>query len=560
MAARGKRPATKQLLADFNLPVFQEILDCVEDELLVIDRDRRLILANTAARRRLGLEKDANLSPGRHCYEVLQGRETPCNYPLWECPLEKVLDRGGGVTVLQPTHQEGATRYVSITLCPLRHGVDDKEAVIEVRRDVTAERDLEAHIVRQRHQLLTLNHISNAVSLFHNLDGILNIALEDILELVDGVAGGILLLEEKTQALYYRVQRGLSTRYLENDRIALGDGLAGTAAQEGKPLLIEDIAHDPRVTPRDLVNAEGIKSAISIPLKSRDKVVGVISVFSHMTRRFSAEDASLLNSIGDYLGTAIDQAELYERLERVGERYKILLQHALTAQENERKRVARELHDDTAQSLTSLTLSLQAVIGLAELKGYNDPVFLEKIKKTHSQAVQIGNEIVKLMKELRPTLLDELGLPAAIHRYTKDNLQARGINVSTDYKGTDQRLPSEVEVTLFRITQGAIGNILEHSEAKNVSVKLECSDTQCKLVIADDGKGFDVSRLTSVERDGRGAGLFIMRERTSLLGGRGYVQSKPGGGTKVIVELPLNRTVADLAEGLTGENDTGLDS
>jgi signal transduction histidine kinase len=181
---------------------------------------------------------------------------------------------------------------------------------------------------------------------------------------------------------------------------------------------------------------------------------------------------------------------------------------------------------------------------------------LEKLKKTHSYAVNIGNEIVQLMKELRPTLLDELGLPAAIHRYAKDNLQSHGINVTFDFKSTDQRLPPEIEVTLFRIAQGAIGNILEHSEAKNALVKLECNGTECTLIIADDGKGFDVSKLTSVDRSGRGAGLFIMRERTSLLGGSGYVESKPGKGTKLIARVPLDRTVEDLAKELTDEEDT----
>ena len=284
---------------------------------------------------------------------------------------------------------------------------------------------------------------------------------------------------------------------------------------------------------------------MSVPLKAKDRVVGVMNVFSHTAGRFSAEEISLLNSIGDYLGTTIEQATLYERLARVGERYKVLLQHSLTAQEQERKRIAQELHDETAQALTSLTLSLQAIIGTAEIKGYNDPEFIEKLKQVHSNAVRAGNEIVRLMKELRPTLLDELGMSAAIHRYAKSTLQAHGINVSTEFIGTDQRFPSEVEVTLFRIAQGAIGNILEHSKAKNAAIKVECNDSECVLMIEDDGTGFDVSKLTQVEHSGRGAGLFILRERTSQLGGSGNVESSPGKGTKVIAKIPLARNVID---------------
>ncbi len=171
----------------------------------------------------------------------------------------------------------------------------------------------------------------------------------------------------------------------------------------------------------------------------------------------------------------------------------------------------------------------------------------------HSYAVHAGTEIVKIMKELRPTLLDELGLLAAIHRYAKDNLQARGINVSAEFIGTDRRFPPEVEVTLFRVAQGLIGNILEHSQAKNASIKLECDATKCVLQVKDDGKGFDVSKITQVEPGGRGAGLFTMKERISLLGGNCHIESKPGQGSHIRAEVPL-------VEEVTGEEDKSANS
>jgi signal transduction histidine kinase len=143
------------------------------------------------------------------------------------------------------------------------------------------------------------------------------------------------------------------------------------------------------------------------------------------------------------------------------------------------------------------------------------------------------------MKELRPSLLDELGMPAAIHRYAKDTLQAQGINVSANFTGVGERFPSEVEVTLFRVAQGLIGNILEHSEAKNTSIKLDCDENECTLYIEDDGKGFDVKNLTRVDPSGRGAGLFTLKERISLVGGNCRIDSQPGKGTKVTVIVPL---------------------
>lgn len=539
-----KETAIQRATTDVGLDIsLQDVLDDVEDELLVVDSEYRIRFANLAARSRL--QKGVESPTGRVCYKVFHGRDRPCGAPLWDCPLGKVLESGSVTTVIHPERILGADKYLKITAYPLRDSYGNTKAIVELRRDVTTERQLETQVLRRHHQLSALSHISSAVSGLLDLDAILGIALDNVLDIIDGTIGGVLLLDEKAKTLHYRMQRGLSAKYAEEMRIAFSEGIAGRVAQTGEPILLEDISKDLRTVRPDLISAEGIKGFVSIPLKAKDKVVGVMNVASHTAGRFGADDMYLLNSIGDYLGTAIEQARLYERLARVGERYKVLLQHSLTAQEEERKRIARELHDETSQALTSLTLNLQAIIQMAEMKGIKDAELMEKLKTTHSYAVRAGHEVVRLMKELRPTLLDELGMPAAIHRYAKDTLQAQGINVSAEFRGTDERFPPEVEVTLFRIAQAAIGNILEHSGAKNVSIKLECNDSECVLTIEDDGKGFDVSKLTRVDPSGRGAGLFTMRERTSLMGGTGYVESKPGRGTRVIAKVPLSRDVID---------------
>ncbi|MFC2058687.1 GAF domain-containing protein [Chloroflexota bacterium] len=515
----------------------QHVMDGVEDELVVIDSEYRVRFANSAVQSRF--QKRVVSPVGKLCYKVFYSRNKPCNVPLWPCPLREVVRVGKTITVVHHDNTLGTGKYLKVTAYPLRDSNGNITAIVEVRRDVTAERELESQILRRHHQLLTLSRISGAVSGLWNLDDILRIALDNVLEIINGDIGGILLFDEGTGTLYYRMQRGLSAKYAEGVRVHIGEGIGGRVAQTGEPILLEDISKDTRTAHPDLVSAEGLRGFVSIPLKAKDKVVGVMNIASHMAGRFSADDVSLLNSIGDYLGTAIEQARLYARLERARERYQTLLQEALTAQEEERKRIARELHDETSQALTSLTLSLQAIMGMAEMKGIKDADLIEKLRATHSYAVHTGQEVVKLMKELRPTLLDELGLPAAIHRYAKDTLQAQGINVSADFKGTDERLPSEVEVTLFRVAQGLIGNIFEHSGAKNVLISLECNDSECLLHIEDDGKGFDTSKLTRVELSGRGTGLSTMRERLRFMGGTGSIESKKGQGTKVIARVPL---------------------
>ncbi len=529
----------------------QDIVDSVEDELLVIDTQYRILFTNETVKKNYR-SKDNLVS--QVCYQAFYGRDKPCSSPLWSCTLQDVLHNGKVVTTIHPTRSHGVETFIKITAYPLRDSLGNIRAVVELRRDVTAERELETQIVRRHHQLSTLSQISSSISGLQDLNGILRIALDNVMELVNGNVGGVMLWDRRLKSLSYRIYRGISTKHADSVRISMGEGLAGKVLQNGELLVKEDISKEPQPTYPDLENFAGLKGFISIPLKVKGQITGVMNIGSHIPGRFGTDDVSLFNSIGDYLGTTIEQVKLYERLERINERYRALLGHALTAQEHERKRVARELHDETSQSLTSLSLSLQALIGIAEMKNIGDTEFINKLKATHAYAIHANHEIVRIMKELRPTLLDELGMTAAINRYTKNALEPHSINVATEFIGTEERrFPPEVEVTLFRITQGAIGNILEHAEAKNVSVKLECNDEECTLEIIDDGKGFDVSTLTGVAPDGRGAGLFIMRERTSLVGGTGYVESQPGQGTKIIATVPLTRNIID-------EEDKGFNS
>jgi len=531
---------------DMNL---QDVMDGIEDKFFVIDREYRVNFANLAMRQSLPESKPLI---GKRCYEVFEGRNNPCSSPLWKCPLAKVLQSGNQTTIISPDHafssETISNRYVKITLYPLRDSQGDINAFAELRKDVTAERELENQILRRHHHLHALNRISSATSGLWDLDAILNIALDTVLEIIGATTGGILLLHEQTQMLSYRVYRGLSAKYVEQVKMRLGEGVAGRVAQTGEPVVLEDISRDPRVAYPDLVSTEGLRGFVSVPLKAKDEVVGVMNVAAHMPGQFSAEDMYLLNSIGCQLGTAIEQARLYQRLELGRERYQTLLQHALTAQEEERKRIARELHDETSQALTSLTLNLQAAITKAETDGVVEADFIGKLQKIQSLAVHTQNEISKLMKELRPTLLDELGLPAAISRYAKDSLESLGTKVSTEFEGVEERLPAEVEVTLFRIAQGMLGNILEHAEAKNVSIRLECNASECVLDIKDDGKGFDVSKITRVDKGGRGAGLFTMKERARLVGGGCSIKSRLGKGTRIVVKVPVKGFMADAED------------
>jgi len=395
---------------------------------------------------------------------------------------------------------------------------------------------------KTRHlELLALSRVSAALSGLWDLDAILKVALDNMLNIMDGNIGGILLVDEETQTLSYRVHQGLSARYVEEMHLRLGEGIAGSVAQSGKSVLLEDISTDPRVAYRDLVSSEGLKAFISVPLRAKDKVLGVINVASRTSHRFTSDDVHLLHSIGDQLGVAIEQASLYERLRKARERYRQLARQTLVAQEEERRRIARELHDETSQTLSGLALQLQALVDMAEMSGSQDAEFISGLKKVQSLAVRVHSEVSRLIADLRPAILDTLGLVPAVRKYAEASLRPVNINVSVETKGVERRLATEVEAGLFRFAQGAIGNIVQHSRARNATIILEYGDDELLVQIRDDGEGFDVSKMTDIEESGRGRGVFSMRERIGLLGGTSWMESKLGQGTTVWARVPISR-------------------
>ena len=426
-----------------------------------------------------------------------------------------------------------------------------KEGNIQSASSVSFEsnlQDLEDKTKKPYRELLALSRVSAAVSGLWDLDAILVVALDTMLEIMNGTIGGILLIDEQTQTLSYRVYRGLSDKYAEEMHLKMGEGIAGRVAQTGKSVLVEDISTDPRAAWLTLISTEGLKAFISVPLRAKDTVLGVLNVASHSPHHFTQDDMHLLHTIGDQVGVAIEQAELYDRLRKERENYRRLARHMLIAQEEERGRVARELHDETSQSLTGLSLNMQALLSIANASDFGDATFKAKLEQAHNITLQLNSEINKIMKSLRPTALDSLGLGPAIHQFAENRLQPLGINVSVKQEGMEERLPSEVEFGLYRIAQGSIANIALHSQARNAVVSLGCNSYELTMQIEDDGKGFDASRPIEVDESGRGRGLFGMKERASLLGGACDIQSQPGKGTRIMVKVPLYWSKADAKD------------
>jgi signal transduction histidine kinase len=279
-------------------------------------------------------------------------------------------------------------------------------------------------------------------------------------------------------------------------------------------------------------------------------MLGVMNIAIHQPRRFTHQDVQLLSSIANQITVAIENAALYDEVRRKEEMRGELLHEIISTQEEERKRIARELHDETSQTLTGLSVNLEAVMNALPLDPDQTKAKLEKVQ---ALAIRTLEEIQRVIYELRPSLLDDLGLLAAVNWGAKEYLETAGIQVHLETDGEERRLPAEIETALFRIIQEATTNIVRHSGADSTSITIEYRENSVALRIEDNGKGFEPHQAIVPKNKGRGLGLLSMQERAELLGGELTLQSRPGSGTCITADIP---TSCELYH----EQDTSTDS
>lgn len=264
------------------------------------------------------------------------------------------------------------------------------------------------------------------------------------------------------------------------------------------------------------------------------------ALFSSPNREDSLIEIFFVFVIGNLMSYSVGalraEKERAAKLRFTQDELQILVHQITRAQEEERKRIARELHDDTIQSLVVLCQQIDYTI--AKVKQL-PPQARENLEELYKQTNKIMQEVRQLVQYLRPAVLDNLGLVSALEWLKLDVERYSGIPIDLNITGSEQRFPGEVELLLFRIAQEALRNVWKHAQASSARMILEFTDTKVKLSITDNGKGFSPpSEVSSLSRSGK-LGLVGMQERARLLGGALLLKSEPGNGATVTIEYAL---------------------
>jgi two-component system, NarL family, sensor histidine kinase DevS len=371
---------------------------------------------------------------------------------------------------------------------------------------------------RWSRQLQSLQEVGNALATETDLERLLDLIVRRLRELLDARVVALALpvgIDELRFAAVAGADELLGTT------ISRSRSKSGKVLERRRSERIDSVLDDPEVH-QEISRQLAARTGMWIPLIARDQAIGVLEIHDKEgpDPRFTHDDFRLAETFAARAAVAV---ELSQRVARDAVR------RVVQAQELERQRLARELHDETGQALTSILLGLKPLE-----EALADHPARAALADLRQQVVSALQDVRRLAVELRPAVLDDFGLVPALERLTHAFAEQSDIRVDFHSAIGDRRLPSEVETTLYRVVQESLTNIVKHAHARNVSVSVARRETTVAAVIEDDGAGFDHRAVRE-----EGVGLLGMRERLSFIDGRLEIESRPGAGTTIVAEVPL---------------------
>jgi signal transduction histidine kinase len=373
---------------------------------------------------------------------------------------------------------------------------------------------------RWSRQLLSLEEVGNALATETDLDRLLDLVVRRLRELL-GARVVALALPSGEDLLRFAAVAGEGAEDLLGETFSRSASKSGSVLKRRRSERVDSVIDDPEVH-QEVTRRFKARTGMWIPLIARDRVIGVLEIHDRedLDPRFSDDDLRLAETFAARAAVAV---ELSQRVASD------VLRRVVTAQEQERRLLARELHDETGQALTSILLGLKPLE--ETLAGQQGAVALAELRELVVDALQ---NVRRLAVELRPAVLDDFGLVPALERLAESVAEQSGIRIDFNSALGEVRLPSDVESSLYRVVQESLTNIIKHADASNISVSVVRRESGVAAVIEDDGAGFD---QRTVREDG--IGILGMRERLALIDGRLEIESRKGVGTTVVAEVPL---------------------
>jgi len=508
----------------------KNILDTIPDGVYIINQEYEIEYINPV------IEREFGSIGGQKCFAYFHDRENPCPW----CKNEEVFT--GKPLKGEHTYAKNNKSY-EIFDAPLANS-DGSVSKLKLLHDITQRKEMELELERsnqelqatsnaeRRHRQLAEALVEAALVLNRSLelDEVLTIILEQIRQVIPYQFADIGLLDGNSfydashqgDADIPATQMGVMKRYTLDEFPLLQE-----MCQSGQPVLIPDTELEPDWN--NIESFEWCRSFLSAPLIVEKRVIGFVNLFARQADFFTQDLCDRLVAFASHAAVAIQNAWLFEQVRSSSEHLQSLSRRLVEVQENERLYIARELHDEAGQLLTSLLVDLQ----LLEKEANKPKAILKIVEEMESSLNAVSENLHRVAMALRPASLDHVGLIAALRQHVESIGEKNGLMVSFRSKDFQERLPANVETVLYRIVQESLTNVVRHAQASRADVVLTVRNDKLVVIVEDDGIGFDPNSVSSGEH----LGLFGMRERAEMIEGNLVIESMPGKGTTIIVEV-----------------------
>ncbi|MGB2698018.1 MAG: PAS domain S-box protein, partial [Candidatus Zixiibacteriota bacterium] len=417
----------------------------------------------------------------------------------------------------------------------VRSASGEPVAFVAITKDISERKEAEK-ILRKSRDLNTILQINYKISQIHDLDKMLHLTCEETAKALGVERCSISLMDEEgkggeVKAAYMKNQPRpeiIGSRFLLKDFPRLlrlyqrKEKFVYAPIVEKAPLSQRE---------RDYFRAEGVKSFVIVPITTGKRLFGAIMVGAMGRERVFAEsETAFIQTLASHLAVALQNIKLMDVVREQAGNLRTLAQRVVSAQEEERKRIAQELHDEISQDLAYMKINTE--ITRKNVPAEFDQV-IQRIKDNENLIIQTLNKVRDLTSNLRPPLLDDLGLVETLRWYIKEFSRRTDIKVTLISDRYRRRLTQDLEMVLYRISQEALANVAKHAQATQVSILLEKKNNFAVLTVKDDGIGFDLKKVQREQKMKKGFGLFSMEERVKLLNGSFKLTSKLKKGTSL---------------------------
>ena len=538
--------------------LYRAIFETAPTSIILTDRDGQIIDVSTyhisnVARGKINKEDLVGENIAMHPTIVNAGLSETYQEVLRGEPFERK-------DVYFPTMSAGTDGFFNVKGAPLfRDGkvigaVIMHEDITERKRAENALQERQKQLEIRTNQVLALHKVTTSLQSTADLTRMLQQIVEAVVVNLGYDHSFMMLVDEKAEvirgAVFFRKggpalisdlaqAMGRELTQLEHPNVrgyspAFDDALNGKAntmhslCAIGEPMLTKEQCN----AVQELL---GARTIVTIPMIARGRLIGTITAFTGH-EQITEVDLETLWILANQSGIAIENNYFYQLEKRLRENLSFYLRQVTTAQEEERKRIARELHDDTAQELVALSRRLDKLLSVSSQLSSRES---KQLDEAHQHVDRILEGVRRFSRDLRPSILDDLGLLPALEWLASELTNQFGIAIGTAVVGTERRFTPEAELLMFRIAQEALRNTCRHADASRAWITVEFDDGKTVMRITDNGSGFDLPENTSDLASLGKLGLAGMEERAKLLGGTLSMHSEKGTGTTVTVEVPI---------------------